>query len=530
MSILYLVVSTGFFLWITRNIFFWVYLWQHNDYSYTRMYTHLKETTQGRYILFSPVAFLKLLLIFLFAYIVLNPDFLAGYQFLIGVLFVVQGFSVIKEYYLHTLYLPKFTIKAMVFCISALFIAVALYTIPLTQDRYFWLLIIDKGVLFFITFLVFILSLPTNLYKDWYTDAAMRKLNKNKNITVIGVTGSYGKTTTKEFIAQILKNKFNVVKTQNQHNTSFGIAKTITDKVNPKTQIIVAEMAMHKRGDVREMAEIVSPKFGVITGISSQHASLSGDISKTMDAKYELIQSLPKDGLGLFNGNNENVYKLYKKTKKRKVLYGYQNGFPYDVKATNIHIQKSYIEFEVELRGKKMHFKSPLIGPQNIENILPGIILADTLGMKPEEIKKAVLSLSSLPKTMRKRNTVSGATIIDDTINTDTHAVLAALEYMKLFKNKRIFVLQPMIELGKRASSEHYEIAKKISVVCDYLFLTNKNFYKSILKGIVDGDGECFVKVDSSKNIAKFLRENCSSHDVVVFEGKEAEIVLEEIL
>ena|SRR5581483_5235874 len=530
MNFLYLIVSIGFFLWVIQNILFWVELWQQNEYSYARLYTHLKETVAGRSLIYSPLGILKIFLILIYGYIVLNPDFLAGYQTLIGLIYVYQGALVIKRYYQRLYFRPIFTLKATISCLLPFFVISLLYFVPLTIERYFWLLLLDRFVVFLILFIIFILSFPTTLYQDWYIDGALKIMKKYNSIIVIGIAGSYGKTSTKEFLSQILKSKFNVVKTQMLHNNAFGIAKTVSDRISPKTQVFIAEMGMYKKNEIAEIANIIKPKIGIITGISAQHASLTGGIQATIDAKYELIKRLSKDGLALFNGNNEYAYKLYKKTNKKKVLYGRENRLSAGIKALNVRMLKKSLTFDVLINDRKLSFKTSLIGYQNIENILPGIFIADKLGMKPEAIKKAVSSLSPIPHTMNIVTTISGATIIDDTVNTDPEAIFSALDYMKLYKNRRILVLQPMIELGKDAEKIHYEVAKKISKICDFLFLTNSNFYKSIFGGIIDGDGECYVKVGSAKLIAKFLLENCANDDIVILEGKEAKNVLEEIL
>src|SRR5579872_7195586 len=156
MNLLFFIVTAGFFLWLLQNTLFWVYLWQHNDYSFRRISAHLRETVQGRSIFFSPLSYYKIFLILVYGYIVLNPDFLAGYQFLVGSLYVMQGLNVIKKYYQHTLYMPKFTLKALALCIVSIVIAVMLFLVPLTQERYFWFLLVDKSIFYSILFFVFV--------------------------------------------------------------------------------------------------------------------------------------------------------------------------------------------------------------------------------------------------------------------------------------------------------------------------------------------------------------------------------------
>lgn len=156
--------------------------------------------------------------------------------------------------------------------------------------------------------------------------------------------------------------------------------------------------------------------------------------------------------------------------------------------------------------------------------------------MGVHEIKEAIGSLMPLPQTMNLIHAVSETTYIDDTFNANPQALLAALSYMKLYKSqdgeggKRILVLQPMIELGKKAGEEHYKTSKQISLVCDYLLLTNKNYYSQIMQAVTDGGGKCEVRVGNASSFASLILKKTGRHDVVVFEGKEAGITLRKLL
>jgi len=535
MTLIFYLISTFFFLWVFRNILFWVSLWQIKEYRFDRLYVHLKETYQGKRLLFSPFSLVKWAALFSFIGVVFNDDFLLPYQFLITGIFFVQGFLVLKEASLRLIKRPVFTFKSIFIILASLLSILLLYVFPLV-DKFFWLLFVDRLIPLFVTLFIFSLSFPTQLLRDWKIEEAAGKVKKFKNLLTIGITGSYGKSTTKEFTAQILSHKFNVVKTKANYNTPIGIANTVLSGLNKKTEILVAEMGAYKIGEIEELCEIVTPKIGILTAVNNQHLSLFGSFENTLSTKYELIDALPKNGFALFNGNNPNSLFLFKKTRKKKVLYMHlkeKNAEKIkskaDIVAFNTKVEKTSVSFQVLLKDKVISFNAPFMGEHNVENVLPAIYIADYLGMNEEEIKHAVSRLSLPDKTL-SIETVEGVYFMDDSYNANPEAVSAILNYMKIYKGKKILVLQPMIELGDKAGKEHFEIAKEASRICDFLIMTNKNFYKSILKGVKEGGGECEVKVLKPSQIADFIENTVDKGDVVVFEGKESGIALEKIL
>lgn len=535
MSLSYVVIGVPFFIWIARNTLFWTSLWQIKEYRFDRVFIHLRETRQGRNLLFSKLSIIKLLAIPLYIFVILNSKLLLPYQYLVGAIFLLEFYLVLREIFLNIYKVPVLTLKSLAILVSTFLVILLLFFVPL-MEGFFWLLILDRLAVLLLMAIVILLSFPTEIYRDFIIGKAIKKIKDKKDLLVIGITGSYGKSSTKNYVSQILENNFNVLKTEGTNNTPIGIANTILSGLNENTKIFVVEMGAYKKGEISQMCEIVHPKIGILTAVSNQHLSLFKTLQNAMDTKYELIKSLPSNGLALFNGNDKNAYFLYKRTKKKKLLYKVNRlaalgDEKLSISAFNVVIGKKHLDFDVML-GKKIisDFRTPLIGEHNIEDILPGIYIADYLGMKNNEIRKAVLSLRPLKKTMNLYENLSGVTLVDDSFNASPDAVLAATDYMKIFNKKRILVLQPMIELGKNAAYEHWRVAKEISQICDYLLLTNKNFNDPILKGVEEGDGSCIVKTGNSQYLAEFIKKNAQKGDVVVFEGKESGFVFERVL
>lgn len=535
MNILYIVTSGLFFLWIIRNILFWVALWQTKEYRLDRVLAHLAETQQGRNTLFSPLNLLKIAAIVSYLYVVVNDAMLPLYALLIMGIYLFEFFSLGSALITHRLKRPIFTGKALLLLIGSFLAIFGLYTLGLIQQEFLWLLILDKITPLVIAFFVFFLSVPTTLFQDYRIEQAIKRIRKFPHILVIGVTGSFGKSSTKEYTAQILSKKFIVAKTKGTNNTPIGIANTIFSQIQKNTEVFVVEMGAYKRGEIAELCEIVQPKIGILTAVAMQHLSLFGSAENLAKTKYELIESLPADGIALFNGNNEALLPLYKQTKMKKALYEVatsqkKKDHAADIIAQDIKVEKNQVKFTASIGNKTMHLTSPLIGIHMIENVLPGIYIADYLGMRVKEIQEALASLKPLPQTMIRHVSLQGTTLIDDTFNVNPDGVIAAMEYAQLYKGKKILVLEPMIELGSSAGKEHYRVGKALAHHCDYLFLTKKNYYPQLLQGILDEKGTCILKVAKAAEIVAFINDHTDKHDIVVFEGKEAAVAMNKIV
>lgn len=554
MNTLHTLINILVFGWIVRNILYWVTLWQVKEYRVDRMIIHLRETTQGRNLFFSPLALLKLLGIISYAFVIHKSTNLFYYEIFVLTIYLLEFLRTVSEAFTKTFKRPVLTFKAGLLIAATFFTLYGIYSFPLLET-FLWIVLIDKITPFIISFLVLFLSFPTELYRDWKISKAAQKIAQHKRLLVIGITGSFGKSSTKEYISQVLQYSFRVVWTKGTNNTPIGIANTILNDLRKDTQLLVVEMGAYKKGEITQLCQIVKPKIGIITAVSNQHLSLFGSLINTMDTKYELIESLPKNGIAFFNVGNEKAYTLSKRitpeSKIRKILYQRLDiSVPFiphkntsSIVADNVVGGKTFVTFDayatmldIKTKKKILGLRAPLVGIHNVENILPAIFIAVYLGMTPQEIKKAVSSLVSVEKTMKIKKFPSGTVYIDDSYSTNPDAVIAVLKYLKSYKNessgtaRKVFVLHPMIELGKNAREEHYKIGQEIGSVCDYLFLTNKNFFSSIVHGVEDSVGECVVTVADTGSIAAFIRSNLSKDDVVVFEGRESGRVLAQVL
>lgn len=527
----YILTSIGFFLWVIRTTLFWIALWQIKEYRSDRLLVHLRETRQGKSLLFSPFAISNMILVLLYGFVIADDRWTYWYQLVVFFYFSFLGLLFIREIIFAKFKRPAITVKSLtIFFLTIVVLSIG-YAFNLV-DKYGWLLVLNLLTPVFVGLFVFTFSFPTEIYKDILIQKAKKKILEHKKLLVIGVSGSYGKTSTKEYLAHVLASKFSVVKTPLSNNTPIAVANTILNHVKSTTQILIVEIGSYKKGEVAEICDIIHPTISITTALGEQHISLYGSMENIIQTEKELLQALPRNGLALCNANSPYMERLYNQTKKKTILYGTmerRNKRSVDVLASNISVEKNGISFTAKIKRKVLKLHTALLGAHNVENILPAIYLAKHLGMNDQEIVKAVEKLTPLPKTMKKFTTQEGHILIDDSFNASPESVIAAARYLEVYHHKKLFVLMPLIELGKKAKTYHYEIGKVLGK-CDYVFLTNKNFYKDIQKGIQDSKGKCEIIVANSSIIADKIPGIAKKGDVILFEGKEAGTVLSKLL
>ena len=177
--------------------------------------------------------------------------------------------------------------------------------------------------------------------------------------------------------------------------------------------------------------------------------------------------------------------------------------------------------------GKKYKLSGVrLLGRQSIENLLPAIFIGLSMGIDFSKIRKTLLSVRPFPGTMDPLKIKGGPTLIDDTYYANINSVTRALSYLKLYRGRRIMVLEPLTELGKHGKLEHIKLGEQVGRVCDILYLTNKNYYSEIVAGIKKSKGKCVVTIEPTSKIINFIKDECNNDDVVLFEGGEAAIPL----
>lgn len=375
--------------------------------------------------------------------------------------------------------------------------------------------------------LVNVVLIPVEtLVQGYYLASAKRKIKRLNRLITIGITGSYGKTSTKHFIATILSERYNVLMTPGSYNTLMGVTKVIRESLSEEHDIFVCEMGAKYRGDIRDLARLALPKIGVITSIGPQHLETFKNIENIIKTKFELVEELPSDGVAVLNGDNEYCVEfVHRFANGRKVLfYGYEKIAPdFYVWAENIKVTPKGSEFTVRTKdGQVFNCHTLLLGRHNISNILAGIAVALELGLTSKEIVRGIRKIEPVPHRLQVLRTASGVTIIDDTFNSNPVGVREALACLREMEGgKKVVVTPGMIELGSIEYEENKKLGMLLSEVCDYVILVGRRRAEPILEGLREGGFPSNkTKVVSSLEEAKTrLSGILKAGDVVLFEN-----------
>ncbi len=366
------------------------------------------------------------------------------------------------------------------------------------------------------------LPIEKNINQGFY-DSAQRKIKERDDLTVVGITGSFGKTSTKFIIGTILEEKYNVLNTPESYNTPMGLSKVINNELNKDHQVFVAEMGARDIGEIKEVAELCQPNIGVITSIGPVHIETFKNVDNIMKTKYELIEELPADGVAIFNYDNEHLKKIADKTFKEKLLYGLEEVENLDVYADDIVVSELGSTFTLrDKEGNSVSCTTKLLGKHNIYNILAGACVAISAGMTLEEISRGISRIQPIPHRLNIIDSGTGVIVIDDAFNSNPIGTKAALEVISQFKEGRKIIVTPgMIELGTMEEEANREFGVNIGKVCDYVILVGENRTKPIYEGLMEvnfNTSNIFV-VNNLDEATDRLGKITRPKDVVLFEN-----------
>lgn len=356
-----------------------------------------------------------------------------------------------------------------------------------------------------------------------YYRAAQNKVKSRADLEVVGITGSFGKTSTKFIVGTILSQRFNVLNTPESYNTPMGLSKVINNDLSDDHQVFVAEMGAKTIGEIREVAQLAQPRIGILTSIGPVHIETFKNIDNIMKTKYELIEELPTDGVAVFNYDNEYIRKLADKTFKEKMLYGLENVEDLDMYAEDIIVSEKGSEFTLRDRaGNSVRCRTKLLGKHNIYNLLAGACASKILGLSFEEISMGIEKVEPVEHRLNLIESANGVIIIDDAFNSNPVGTKAALEVLSQFKEGRKIIVTPgMIELGEMEESANHEFGVNIGKVCDYVILVGEQRTRPIYDGLMDtsfNQSNIFV-VNNLQEATEQIGKITKPRDVVLFEN-----------
>ena len=346
---------------------------------------------------------------------------------------------------------------------------------------------------------------------------AQKKLKKHPHLKIIGITGSYGKTSVKDFLATLLVTKYKVLKTPENINTPLGISALIQKEDLSKYEIFLVEMGAYRSGDIKKICQLVRPTIGILTGINESHLERFGTLKNTIKTKFELIESLPPEGMAILNKDDENVKNNYTDFGNcRKKTYSHQS-------AENILISENGIAFDLQ---PDLKIKAKILGKHNITNLMGAIFTAQELGLSNTEIQTGSQKIVPIKHRLEPVYNPNGIIVIDDSYNGNPTGVKAAIEVLSEFKNyRKIFIPPGLVELGDTKAEIHIEIGKLLTEVCDLVILIRNSNTPFFLTGLQQAgwgidENETRLKVfDTSQEAHQALPNILKKGDVILFQN-----------
>lgn len=369
---------------------------------------------------------------------------------------------------------------------------------------------------------VWVLKPVEKCINNRYIADAKRILASMPSLKVIGVTGSYGKTSTKHYLQRILSEKYETLMTPGSFNTTLGVVRTVREYLKPYTEVFICEMGAKQPNDVKEICDIVHPEIGVVTAVGPQHLESFKTIERVQQTKFELIDALPSDGLAVLNYDFQYVAN---REVEGVAVESYAVSAEGDVKyrAEDVCYTASGTTFTVVCPdGRRIPLRTKLVGECNISNLLAAVIVALHLEVPESKIAYAVEKIEQVEHRLNVKRTPGGITIIDDAFNSNPTGSAMALDVLgAMTSGKRIVITPGMIELGDRQEELNREFGRKIAHSADIAIIVGLYNRDAIVGGIEAEEGSCaeVIKVDSFAEAQKRLALLAEPGSTVLYEN-----------
>ena len=414
-----------------------------------------------------------------------------------------------------------FLLLLLTFCSLLLLNTIAFFARAntlLVRIRFAPICIMPFGVPFFVLLAYYITKPFECAIQKKYIKKCTEKLKKRTDLIKIGITGSYGKTSVKMFLCTMLEEKYNVLATPSSYNTPMGICKSVK-RLKEEHQVFIAEMGARHVGDISELAKIVEPNYAIINGITGQHLETFGTLNAIKQTKYELVESM-KDGVVAYTVDSENTVSLFGDCKLKCVPAGLNKKLA-AVYATDIKSGENGSDFELHVYEKSIRCHTQLMGVHNISNICLSAAICHELGLSLAEISAGISRLTAIEHRLSVTKTPAGVTVIDDSYNSNSKGVDAALEVLGYFKGRKIVITPGMVELGAIENMENYLIGKKLAKACDIAVLVGRSAAFAIKDGLVENgfDPDKIIQASTLEQAMKKLQEVIKEGDVILFEN-----------
>ena len=359
------------------------------------------------------------------------------------------------------------------------------------------------------------------IISEAYFRSARKKLLSQKDLIRIGITGSYGKTSVKQFLGTILEEKYAVLITPKSFNTPMGVTRTIRERLLPSHQVFIAEMGARHVGDIKELCRLVKPEIGILTSVGPQHLDTFKTVERVTKTKYELIDALPAGGPSFFADDGAICRKLYEQTPEPKTLVALLPGDA-DLWCEDIAVSPDGSAFTLCFKdGERLQVTTGLLGEHNIQNIVLAAAVAKNLGLSGQQILRGIRRIEPVKSRMELIKVPNSYTIINDGFNANPISAKAALDILSKFPKRRIIITPGMVELGAEEAAFNKTFGSQIAEAADIAIIVGKKRVQPILDGLNEAGfpQEAVYRVDSLEESTKVLQTLVQKTDTVLYEN-----------
>lgn len=373
---------------------------------------------------------------------------------------------------------------------------------------------------FWLMLAALLVKLVENYIQNGFKKQARRKLASMPDLKVVAITGSYGKTSTKFMLRDVLKERFHVCSTPGSYNTPMGICKVINNDLQPDHQILILEMGARYEGNIQELCDIAAPDISVITNVGVAHLETFGSQDVIAREKGTLVDNLHEGGVAVLNADDERVRKMGAgRDEITRILTGLNEG---DICGTDISYDTSGMEFTVKSGSEEERFKTRLLGAHNVQNLLLAIGVGQHFGMRLKTMSLAAARIEPVEHRLElKKN--GDLFVIDDAFNSNPVGARNAVEILGQFNSgKRIIITPGMVELGEIEYEENRKFGEAIaSAGLDLVILVGEERSKPILEGLngAGAESENIKVVNSLFEANDIAREFAGPGDIILYEN-----------
>jgi UDP-N-acetylmuramoyl-tripeptide--D-alanyl-D-alanine ligase len=348
---------------------------------------------------------------------------------------------------------------------------------------------------------------------------AARFWRRRLDLKVIGITGSVGKSTTKELVADVLSQKYNTLKNPGNLNNEIGLPLTLLS-LTEEHERAVLEMGFYVPGEITFLCDLAQPQIGVVTNVGTVHAERAGSIEAIAEGKAELVQALPPapEGVAILNYDDARVREMAGKTRARVLFYGMDSSA--DIWADEVEgLGLEGVRFQLHYKGEALFLRVPLIGRHSVHTALRAAAVGLADGLTWYEIVSGLRSPTAQLRLMVVR-TENGALMLDDTYNSSPQSTLAALNLLEELEGHKIAVLGDMLELGPYEEQGHEMVGSRAAEVVDELVTLGQRARTIALSARNAGlPAENIVEFDEAEQVVEYLKPRLKAEDVLLVKG-----------